>query len=392
MALATQCPHCGTIFRVAHDQLKLRAGLVRCGACKEIFNGIEQLLPADETTAGANDTPPIAASAQPDPPKPVETDPAPKHPPEPPIANDPAPEAEPVATTSALESAAGFASFETRPAVTEKNLRSERFDNDVAASGIEIDPLQRMTLMNFASGPDLDGHDPEHDTDRLLRAPSSQAEEPTDSAEDSDRLDQVIDELQRKPPRAERKRRDASERHAEGDTSEPDFMLSGRRQQRQRGWRIVLASASTILFAALLAQAVYVLRTPIAAWFPAVKPALTAACITLRCQVELPMQIELVTIESSELQALAGGRNALALGVLLRNRSTTVEAWPQIELTLNDAAEKPVVRRVFAPKEYLPASAAVADGFAANSEQALRIVFDLEKPKASGYRIYLFYP
>ena len=48
MALATQCPHCHTTFRVAHDQLKLRAGLVRCGACKQIFNGIEHLLRPDE--------------------------------------------------------------------------------------------------------------------------------------------------------------------------------------------------------------------------------------------------------------------------------------------------------------------------------------------------------
>ncbi|MGH8807184.1 MAG: MJ0042-type zinc finger domain-containing protein, partial [Noviherbaspirillum sp.] len=48
MALATQCPHCHTTFRVAHDQLKLRAGLVRCGACKQIFNGIENLLRSEE--------------------------------------------------------------------------------------------------------------------------------------------------------------------------------------------------------------------------------------------------------------------------------------------------------------------------------------------------------
>lgn len=39
MALATQCPHCNTLFRVAHDQLKLRGGIVRCGACNEIFDG-----------------------------------------------------------------------------------------------------------------------------------------------------------------------------------------------------------------------------------------------------------------------------------------------------------------------------------------------------------------
>ena len=43
MLLATKCPHCKTTFRVANDQLKLQAGLVRCGVCQQIFNGIEHL-------------------------------------------------------------------------------------------------------------------------------------------------------------------------------------------------------------------------------------------------------------------------------------------------------------------------------------------------------------
>src|SRR5450830_940553 len=47
MALATQCPHCQTTFRVANDQLKLRGGLVRCGSCREVFNGIEHLVRPD---------------------------------------------------------------------------------------------------------------------------------------------------------------------------------------------------------------------------------------------------------------------------------------------------------------------------------------------------------
>ena len=62
MALATKCPYCQTTFRVAHDQLKLRAGLVRCGACKEIFNGIEHLLrPAQPPAPPATGAVPVAA-------------------------------------------------------------------------------------------------------------------------------------------------------------------------------------------------------------------------------------------------------------------------------------------------------------------------------------------
>jgi predicted Zn finger-like uncharacterized protein len=39
--LATQCPHCGTQFRVTLAQLELRDGQVRCGTCREVFNGID---------------------------------------------------------------------------------------------------------------------------------------------------------------------------------------------------------------------------------------------------------------------------------------------------------------------------------------------------------------
>lgn len=42
--LATRCPHCQTRFRVTPAQLELRAGMVRCGACREIFNGGDHLL------------------------------------------------------------------------------------------------------------------------------------------------------------------------------------------------------------------------------------------------------------------------------------------------------------------------------------------------------------
>lgn len=39
--LATQCPHCGVQFRVTLAQLELRAGQVRCGSCRAVFNGID---------------------------------------------------------------------------------------------------------------------------------------------------------------------------------------------------------------------------------------------------------------------------------------------------------------------------------------------------------------
>ena len=48
MALTTRCPHCGTAFKVVPDQLRIRNGLVRCGACSTVFDGRASLVqPAD---------------------------------------------------------------------------------------------------------------------------------------------------------------------------------------------------------------------------------------------------------------------------------------------------------------------------------------------------------
>ena len=40
-ALITRCPGCGTAFRAGVDQLAMRAGLVRCSRCNEVFDARE---------------------------------------------------------------------------------------------------------------------------------------------------------------------------------------------------------------------------------------------------------------------------------------------------------------------------------------------------------------
>ncbi|MFV9475151.1 zinc-ribbon and DUF3426 domain-containing protein [Advenella sp. RU8] len=45
--MRTRCTKCETIFNVTEEQLALRDGLVRCGICKNVFNGQEALLPEE---------------------------------------------------------------------------------------------------------------------------------------------------------------------------------------------------------------------------------------------------------------------------------------------------------------------------------------------------------
>ena len=52
MTAVTQCPQCGTRFRVVPDQLKISSGWVRCGKCADVFNAQGALETAAALKAG----------------------------------------------------------------------------------------------------------------------------------------------------------------------------------------------------------------------------------------------------------------------------------------------------------------------------------------------------
>jgi predicted Zn finger-like uncharacterized protein len=62
----TCCPSCQTIFRVTSEQIRARAGKVRCGQCRTVFNAIDSLLDDDAPllTPIAPDQATVAASAE----------------------------------------------------------------------------------------------------------------------------------------------------------------------------------------------------------------------------------------------------------------------------------------------------------------------------------------
>src|SRR5690606_4805116 len=62
----TQCPHCRTSFRVNRAQLAAARGVVRCGACMELFNALQQLSEEDKLRARAVE-PPAKVPVQPPP-------------------------------------------------------------------------------------------------------------------------------------------------------------------------------------------------------------------------------------------------------------------------------------------------------------------------------------
>jgi len=53
--LFTRCPGCKTIFRVTEPQLALRQGQVRCGHCRTVFNGRDELIALDPPALDGED-------------------------------------------------------------------------------------------------------------------------------------------------------------------------------------------------------------------------------------------------------------------------------------------------------------------------------------------------
>jgi hypothetical protein len=120
------------------------------------------------------------------------------------------------------------------------------------------------------------------------------------------------------------------------------------------------------------------------------KPVLAGACAVLGCRVELPALAENLVIETGELTSL--GPDTYTLNTLLRNQGNLVLAWPSIELELTDANDKPVLRRVLAPADYLPKGTSAAGGFGPHSEQPVTLHFTLAGLQPSSYHTFVFYP
>ena len=158
----------------------------------------------------------------------------------------------------------------------------------------------------------------------------------------------------------------------------------------RRTWPWVIAALLLLLVS--IAQAAYFFRVDLAARLPGLKPALISYCQLLKCTVPLPQNTDLMSIESSGLEADPAHENQITLNALLRNRAPYAQAFPHLELTLNDTQDKPLARRTFKPEDYLPPLETQQPGLLPNHEISIRLNLDTTDLKPSGYRLALIYP
>jgi predicted Zn finger-like uncharacterized protein len=161
-------------------------------------------------------------------------------------------------------------------------------------------------------------------------------------------------------------------------------------QPKRRTWPWTIASLLSLIV--LLAQIAYFFRIDLAARLPNLKPALIGYCQILKCTVPLPQHTDLISIESSELQADPVKAGQITLNALLRNRAPYAQAFPNLELTLNDSQDQPLARRVFRPAEYLPPLEKESVGLLPNYETTIQLPLNITELRPMGYRLVLFYP
>lgn len=161
---------------------------------------------------------------------------------------------------------------------------------------------------------------------------------------------------------------------------------------RRRGVRVLGLVVIGVVAVALVLQLLYATRDRLAAAMPASRPLLEALCDVADCQVAWPQRPDLLAIEASDLQAHAARPNVLVLSATLRNRGDVAVARPALELTLTNAQDQMLARRVFGPAEYLPAAADAGAPMTPLSEVEVRIELDTGELRPAGYRLFLFYP
>jgi predicted Zn finger-like uncharacterized protein len=158
---------------------------------------------------------------------------------------------------------------------------------------------------------------------------------------------------------------------------------------KRRKWPWIIGAILLLLLG--LVQVLYFFRVDISAQLPGLKPALSSYCELLKCTIPLPEKVEMMSIESSDLEADAIQPNVVNLTALLHNRAEFAQAYPKLELSLTDTQDRVLARRVFIPLEYLKAGEDPKQGLSSNREITIQLHLDTFDLKPSGYKLFLFY-
>ena len=297
----TQCPHCSAKFRVRPEQVKLHAGLVRCGACRGIFDAVEHL---------------IEGSLPPMPPM-----------------------------HEAVEGAAPQTIVQGMPAMT-----AER--DDAAINEARTDDV-KVTNDAVASGASANGG-AAFGADPVVRNLDADAQSATPENTERD----LNDYRWRAPIQAE---------------------------SRGARWGYAVASLFAVLL--LLGQGSYFFRDELVSRVPQAAPLVSMACEQIGCRVEPPRRAESLGFVGADLAADPAHKGLLIFTTTLRNTGARTVAFPHLVLSLDGLGGELVVRRVFSPTEFAPATANLTHGLDGGAEVEIKLYLDASQVNVVGFKV-----
>lgn len=177
----------------------------------------------------------------------------------------------------------------------------------------------------------------------------------------------------------------------EAPPAAPSFVAAARRRAfwSSRPMRAALWSLLTLLVLGLALQATLSRRDWLAAHAPGLTPTLELLCQPWACQVRPYRQLEAIVIDSSAFNR--SGTDSFRFSVTLRNTADLPVATPALELTLTDAADQLLLRRVIGAAE-LGAPPALAARGEFSASQGLSVADSASPSSIVGYRLVAFYP
>ena len=331
MNYITSCPACETQFLLTKDDLKAHRGKVQCGQCHQVFNAKNRLIEVSDDIHSVDEY--TAAEHTDD-----------------------------FEENSASTEMADFNSETPTEQLEPSYVADERPISAALNEVLETVP----NLADLSTQNETDSNQESDDSYTDNQATSQQnadsvAEEDVDI--DAVRAPIFIDDI----------------------TADPKFQLT---KPKRNIWLIL---AVVLLLIVAILQSIYFLRSTIAVNYPQLKPHLEEACRHLNCSVSLPQHLDLLTIDDSDMQESDDYQDVINFSSLLINNARHAQAYPNIELTLTDTDDKPVLRKLVPPQDYLDSDVNIADGMSANEEVRINLAINVQNLSVAGYRVLLTY-
>lgn len=199
----------------------------------------------------------------------------------------------------------------------------------------------------------------------------------------------VLQPRTRKPVASQVDEDEQGEEGAHEAGPEVSFVIAARRKAfwRKPVVRAVLVLVLLVLVVGMLLQVAVQERDRIAATDPRARPWLLKLCEPLQCEVAPQRQIADVVIDSSSFNKARGDSYQLAL--TMKSKADIPLAMPAVELTLTDAQDQPVLRRVLLPNDMAAPAELPARGEWSTS---VSVIVTTGGARVAGYRLLAFYP